>query len=99
MDIIQRICPGREEVARDNREYLRYLFKYILWFATNEVPVRADDETEESKNPGKMVSFIRSLSSDSSWKQIPHSKNSIKSSLRQEALIIPVKPVSTKLSK
>ena len=40
---IQRICPEREEVARDNREYLRYLFKYILWFATNEVPMRADD--------------------------------------------------------
>ncbi len=62
MDIIQ---------THDNREYLRYLFKYILWFATNEVPMRADDETEESKNPGKWVSFIRlQLETNSTFREL-----------------------------
>ena len=56
--IIERICPEMEEIARENREYLRCLFKYILWFASNGVPMRAHDETDKSLN-GKWVSFIR----------------------------------------
>lgn len=67
----ENICPEREEVARDNREYLSYLFKYILWFATNEIPMRADDETNESKNPGKWITYIRlQLETNPSFKQL-----------------------------
>ena len=58
-DIVQRICPEREEVAHNNREYLRILFQYIIWFTKNEVPMRASDETDESTNPGKWLSFIK----------------------------------------
>ncbi|CAB4013423.1 Hypothetical predicted protein [Paramuricea clavata] len=54
-DIRSRINPDREEVARGNREYLGSLFKYVIWFTTNEVPMRGGDETEESKNPGKWI--------------------------------------------
>ena len=67
----ENIYPEREEVARDNREYLSYLFKYILWFATNEIPMRADDETNESKNPGKWITYIRlQLETNPSFKQL-----------------------------
>ncbi|CAB4016140.1 zinc finger MYM-type 1-like [Paramuricea clavata] len=58
-DIRSRINPDHEEVARGNREYLSSLFKYVIWFTTNEVPMRGGDETEESKNPGKWISFIK----------------------------------------
>ena len=70
-NIIERMCPEREEVARENREYLRCLFKNILWFATNEVPMRANDKTDESQNAGKWVSFIRlQLETNSSFRQL-----------------------------
>lgn len=58
-NIIQRLCPDREGVARENREYLRHLFKYVLWFTTNELAMRGDDESDESKNPGKWITFIK----------------------------------------
>lgn len=58
-DIMSRINPDRDEVARGNREYLSCLFKYVIWFTTNEVPMRGGDETDESKNPGKWISFIK----------------------------------------
>ena len=35
------------------------LFKFVIWFTTNEVPMRGSDETDESKNPGKWISFIK----------------------------------------
>ena len=58
-DIRSRIKPDRNEGARRNREYLSSLFKYVIWFTTNEVPMRGDDETDESKNPAKWISFIK----------------------------------------
>ncbi len=58
-DIRIRINPDRDEVARGNREYLSSLFKYVMWFTTNEIPMRGGDETDESKNPGKWISFIK----------------------------------------
>ena len=58
-DIRSRINPDRDEVARGNREYLSSLFKYVMWFTTNEIPMRGGDETDESKNPGKWISFIK----------------------------------------
>ena len=68
-NIIEGICPERKEIARENGEYLRCLFKYILWFETNEVPMRAHNETDESLN-GKWVSFIRlQLETNPSFRQ------------------------------
>ena len=58
-DIRSRINPDRYEVARGNRKYLSSLFKYVMWFTTNEIPMRGGDETDESKNPGKWISFIK----------------------------------------
>ena len=58
-DIRSRIDPDRDELARGNREYLSSLFQYVIWFTTNEVPMRGNDETDESKNPGKWISFIK----------------------------------------
>ena len=58
-NIIQRLCPDRNAVACENREYLRHLFKYVLWFTTNELAMRGDDESDESKNPGKWITFIK----------------------------------------
>ena len=51
-DIMQRLCPDRDMVARENREYLRHLFKYVLWFTTNERAMRGDNESDDSKNSG-----------------------------------------------
>ena len=31
-NIIQRLCPDREEIAVENREYLRYLCKYCICY-------------------------------------------------------------------
>ena len=89
-NIIEGICPEMEGKSRENREYLRCLFKYILWLETNEVPKRAHDETDESLN-GKWV-----LSFACSWKQISRSDSSTKSLPGREALSrhVPVKPVS-----
>ena len=55
---MQRLCPDRDTVAHENREYLRHLFKYVLWFTTNELAMRGD-ESDDSKNPGKWVTFIK----------------------------------------
>ncbi|CAB4063236.1 unnamed protein product [Lepeophtheirus salmonis] len=38
-----------QEIAHENKEYLKCLFKYILWFATIKVPMRAHEETDESQ--------------------------------------------------
>ncbi|CAF2748049.1 unnamed protein product [Lepeophtheirus salmonis] len=43
-NIFDRICPEREEITSENREYLIYL-------------IRVHDETDESQN-GKWISFI-----------------------------------------
>lgn len=59
INIIQRLCPDRATVASENREYLRHLLKYVLWFTTNELAMRGDDESDESKNPGKWITFIK----------------------------------------
>ena len=56
--IESQICPGRDEILKNNREYFRHLFKYALWFSVNEVPSRGHDESEDSTNPGKWLTFI-----------------------------------------
>ena len=73
-DIMQRLCPDRDMVARENREYLRHLFKYVLWFTTNELAMRGDNESDDSKNPGKWVTFIKlQLEMNPTFKEL-HSK-------------------------
>ena len=46
-------------MINENRAYFRHLFKYAIWFATNELPTRGHDETEDSNNPGNWLSFIK----------------------------------------
>ena len=58
-DIGRSICPAREEIINKNRAYFHHLFKYAIWFATNELPTRGHDETEDSNNPGNWLSFIK----------------------------------------
>ena len=57
-DKVSKICPAREEITAENRAYFRHLFQYAIWFAVNELPTRGHDESEDSKNPGKWLSFI-----------------------------------------
>ena len=56
--IESRMCPGREQVIADNREYFRLLFKYVIWFSISELPTRGHDEAEDSSNPGNWLTFI-----------------------------------------
>ena len=53
-----KMCPGREQVITDNREYFRLLFKYVIFFSVNELPTRGHDESEDSTNPGNWLNFI-----------------------------------------
>ena len=57
--IIKKLIPDIEEVAIDNREYFNLIFKYICWFISNELPMRAHREDEDSVNQGNWLSFIK----------------------------------------
>lgn len=57
--IADKLCPNANEIAKENKDYLRILFKYVLWFTTNSVATRGHDETEESEKQGNWLSFIK----------------------------------------
>ena len=50
--IADKLCPNANEIAKENKEYLLILFKYVLWFTTNNIATRGHDETEESEKQG-----------------------------------------------
>ena len=39
--IIKKLVPDIEEVAIDNRKYFNLISKYIRWFISNKLPMRA----------------------------------------------------------
>ena len=57
--IADKLCPNANKIAKENKEYLLILFKYVLWFTTNNIATRGHDETEESEKQGNWLSFIK----------------------------------------
>ena len=58
LSVINQIDPDRVSVVMENREYIKLLLKYHIYFVKNELPYRGHDETEESISPGKWRDFI-----------------------------------------
>ena len=48
--IDQSLCPEYDDVANENKSYIVMLLKYVLWFATKEIPTRGNDGTAESSS-------------------------------------------------
>ena len=59
MGIDQSLCPEYDDVANENKSYIVMLLKYVLWFATKEIPTRGNDETVDSSSRGNWLSFIK----------------------------------------
>ena len=59
MSIDQSLCPEYDDVAKQNKSYIVMLLKYVIWFATNEIPSRGNDETVESMSRGNWLSFVK----------------------------------------
>ena len=56
--LINQIDPDRASLISENREYLKFLFKFQMYFTKNELPYRGHDETEDSLSPGKWKDLI-----------------------------------------
>ena len=46
---LSRINPDGDEIAGRNRACHSSLFKHVIWFTTNEPPMRGSDETDEPR--------------------------------------------------
>jgi hypothetical protein len=69
--IADKLCPNANEIARENKDYLRILFKYVSWFTTNSVATRGHDETEKSEKQGNWLSFIKlQLETNASFQEL-----------------------------
>ena len=51
--------PNRQSAVSEHREYFALLIKYHIYFLTNEMPYRKNDETDESLFLGKWKEFIK----------------------------------------
>jgi hypothetical protein len=58
LSVINQVDPDRMSVVMENREYIKMLLKYHIYFVKNELGYRGHDETEDSLSPGKWKDFI-----------------------------------------
>ena len=58
ISVINQIDPDRMSVVLENREYIKLLLQYHIYFVKNELAYRGHDETEDSISPGKWKDFI-----------------------------------------
>ena len=62
LSIAKKLVPELDNIINDNRQYFKLLFKYVRWFSTSEVAMRARLECSNDPNElkvGKWKSFIR----------------------------------------
>ena len=71
MSLENILNPERSSVVKENREYLKMLIEFNLFFCLQELPYRGHDETYDSMNTGNWKEFIKmQLSTNSTFKHL-----------------------------
>ena len=58
ISILNQVDPDRVSVVSENREYIKLLLQYHIFFVKNELAYRGKDETEESISCWRLQQFI-----------------------------------------